>query len=356
MTSVKKKILLINEGLSDNFGDQIIKESMSYLITRVGYEAEFQDLTRHKTSYHHKYDDVDVSAIKSTFLSPLKALAWKVFWILKNAKRISRAALNEYEAIVIGGGQLLLANGIFPLALVAWISLLRIRNKKNIALFSVGLQGSYGKFHRYIFMYIFNNVTSIYVRDELSKDILQRVFNKPSVVTYDSAFIYNNVYQVKQTPPKYQYLIGVVDYRVYCLYANSDPLTRHEYFETWVAHLGDAVDFGKTALIYATAEDRSECLNFKNFINKYYHVELDILENVTHNQFLDNLTLGDTVVSGRMHSLILALVSHKQILPYVISEKIEFFLEALKRESDLASIQTIVYSDFEKMITQVSQC
>ena len=355
MSRVKNKILLINEGFSDNFGDQIIKESMSYLIQRIDYEVEFQDLTRHKSNYHHKYDDADISSTKRTFLSPLKALVWKLLWIVKNFKRITQAASKKYEAVVIGGGQLLLPNGIFPLALVAWILLLKVRNKKNIVLFSVGLQGSYGNFQRFIFMYIFNSVNSIYVRDELSKDILKRVFKKPSIVTYDSAFIYNHVYQVKNTVPKYKHLIGVVDYRVYCLYVNSDPLTRHEYFETWVAHIGDAVDFGKTALIYATVEDRSECLNFRNFIKKYYHVDLDILENVTHNQFLDNLALADTVVSGRMHSLILALVCHKRILPYVISEKIDFFLEVLERESDLTSIQNIVYSDFEKMIAQVTQ-
>ena len=361
MSRLKNKVLLINEGLSDNFGDQVIKESMSYLINRIGCETEFQDLTRHKASYHHRYDvdvdvDVDGRAVTATWLLLLKGFLWKLLWVAKNTKRIARAALNQYEAIVIGGGQLLLSNGIFPLALFVWVSLLKIRNKKNIVLFSVGLQGSYGKFQRIIFSYIFENVSCIYVRDELSKEILQRVFNKHSIVTYDSAFIYNNVYQVKKTPPKYHYLIGIVDYRVYCLYENSRPLTRHEYFETWVAHIGESADFSKTALIYATVEDRSECLNFKNFIKKYYHVDLDILENVNHYQFLDNLALGDTIVSGRMHSLILGLVSHKRILPYVISEKIEFFLETLERESDLESIQAIVYSDFEKMISQVSQC
>ncbi|MDA9999098.1 polysaccharide pyruvyl transferase family protein [bacterium] len=367
MSRVENRILLINEGLSDNFGDQVIKESMSYLINRNGCEIEFQDLTRHKALYHNRYCDIDIDidvdvdvdgdglAVEAAWVLRLKGFLWKLLWIAKNTKRIVRAAFNQYDAVVIGGGQLLLSNGIFPLALFVWVSLLKVRNKKNIALFSVGLQGSYGKFERIIFSYVLDNVSCIYVRDDLSKETLQRVFNKHSIVTYDSAFVYNNVYQVKKTASKYLHLIGVVDYRVYCLYANSRPLSRHDYFKTWVALIGEGVDFSKTALIYATVEDRSECLNFKNFLKDYYDVDIDVLENVNHYQFLDNLALGDTVVSGRMHSLILALVSHKRILPYVISEKIEFFLETLERESDLERIQTMVYSDFEKMISQVSQ-
>ena len=52
----KNTILLINEGLSDNFGDQAIKESMSFLIKKTGFNVIFQDLTRNKNKYRHQYD------------------------------------------------------------------------------------------------------------------------------------------------------------------------------------------------------------------------------------------------------------------------------------------------------------
>jgi len=80
MFRAKNTVLLINEGLSDNFGDQIIKESMLHLIHKLGFQSKFQDLTRNKTEYLHQYDIdaiVDVGPGKGDFFKPLKAVIWK---------------------------------------------------------------------------------------------------------------------------------------------------------------------------------------------------------------------------------------------------------------------------------------
>ena len=145
----RNTILLINEGLSDNFGDQIIKESMSCLIKRLGFKVQFQDLTRNKNKYRHQYD-IEMGENKRTFLMPLKSMIWKMLWVAKNLKRITFTSMRKYDAVVIGGGQLLLSNGIFPLALLLWVALLKFRNNKNIVLFSVGMQGEYTGIQRWV--------------------------------------------------------------------------------------------------------------------------------------------------------------------------------------------------------------
>jgi polysaccharide pyruvyl transferase WcaK-like protein len=348
----KNTILLINEGLSDNFGDQIIKESMTYLIKRLGFEVKFEDLTRYRQTHSHNYD-TEVIQKKESWISPVKAIVWKILWVVRNVKRITFASAHKYDGIVIGGGQLLLSNGIFPLALLVWVTLLRVRNKRNIVLFSVGMQGQYGTIPKMVFSYIFRHIDSIYVRDEVSKEILTSVFNRKSLLTYDSAFVYDRVYTASDTVKKYTHLLGIVDYRVYCQYAYDQPLSQIKYFESWIARLGDGVDLSKVALIYATPEDRWESLKFKHYVSKYLQSEVEILENSTHYEFLDNLGLGEVVVSGRMHSLILSLVLRKSILAYPISEKISSFMDVIENEGDIDTIQKALLSDFDKIISEI---
>jgi polysaccharide pyruvyl transferase WcaK-like protein len=358
MFRAKNTVLLINEGLSDNFGDQIIKESMLHLIHKLGFQSKFQDLTRNKTEYLHQYNIdaiVDVGPEKVDFFKAHKAVIWKLLWVVKNCKRVASTALYKYDAAVIGGGQLLLSNGIFPLALLVWVSLLRIRNSNKIVLFSVGMQGEYGKVQKMVLSYVFRHTHRIYVRDEVSQDILMNLFKTPSTLTIDSAFIYGQVHVPKQLVKQYTHLLGIVDYRVYLQYVNNTPLRQHEYYETWIASLGSDADIRSIALIYATPEDRAECLLFLAYVKENHHVDIELLENKTNRQFLHNLQLGETVVSGRMHSLILALVLRKNIIAYPISEKIRSFLQVLGDDYDVDRMEEQVLSDFTNMISEVTQ-
>ncbi len=350
----KNTILLINEGLSDNFGDQAIKESMSFLIKKTGFNVIFQDLTRNKDRYAHQYD-VEIGVNKKTIFTPLKSLIWKIIWVITNIRRVIRVSMHKYDAVVIGGGQLLLPNGIFPLALLLWVVLLKHRNNKKIVLFSVGMQGEYTGIQRWAFSYILKNIEHVYVRDALSKEILEKVFSKKSELTYDSAFIYDSVYKIRQTKEVYKYLIGVVDYEIYCQYdvkINNTKLSRYDYFKTWVAHANKGDDLDKVALIYATAEDRRECIKFKDYIKAHYNTDIDILENTTQKEFLKNLELGEIIVSGRMHSLILSLVLRKKILPYIISEKIQAFLRVIEKNFDIQKAQQTLFYDFDCLMSK----
>lgn len=356
MYRAKNTVLIINEGLSDNFGDQIIKESMLHLVNAAGLRPKFQDLTRHKASYTHQYE-IEVSAFKRRrqfgFLKPIRSIVWKLLWVAKNLQRITSTAIYKYDSVVIGGGQLLLSNGIFPLALLVWVSLLRIRNHGKIVLFSVGMQGEYGKVQKMILSYVLGHTSQIFVRDELSKNILKDHFESPSTLTFDSAFIYGQVHIPRRLDKKFTHLMGIVDYRIYCHYADKVPLTRDQYYETWLQLLGGGADLRSVALIYATPEDRAECLQFIDYVKETHSVNVELLENTTYRQFLDNLELGGTIVSGRMHSLILSLVLRKHIIPYPISEKIQSFLERLGDSYDVSTIEKQVLNDFNNMISEV---
>lgn len=350
MSKENKTVLVINEGGSDNFGDQIIKHSMEYLIKETGRESKFEDLTRHHYPTEHDYRAQVITKNKDIFF-PLKSIVWKLLWFVKNIKRISIASLQRYDAIIVGGGQLLLPNGIFPFALLVWIKFLSLRNK-NIILFSVGTQGVYSWFEKLCISSMLRKINHIYVRDKVSQNILKDQFNKESKITYDSAFILNKVYKKNEKNNSYRYLIGIVDYSVYKKYHCGDLLSEDRYYEKWLSLISDHNDLNQSALIYATPEDRAESIKFKEYIYKRLNIEVDILENNNHIFFLDNLSLGEIVVSGRMHSLIVSKALSKQFIAYPISDKVSSFLETIENKN-LKKIQEKLIFDFNNLFYKI---
>lgn len=359
MIKTKKTALLINEGLSDNLGDQAIRESMEFILDKNDYHVIFEDLTRDKKEYLYKYNSSPKrksNTKQKRFLRPVKSILSKLLWIFNNFKRISNVTKNKYDVVVIGGGQLLISNGTFPFALFIWTIFLRIKNKKRIILFGVGLQGEYRGISKFMISYVLKNTKSVHVRDSLSVDILKKVFKKDSSLTYDVAFVYNKIPkpELNLNKIKYKYAIGVVDYNVFLLYnkkqINTPQLTRKEYYMTWVDELNSLEDLNRTALIYSTNEDRNESLLFKKFIKNKFGIEVIMLENHKKSDFLVNMGNSKIIISGRMHSLILALVLKREIIPYIISGKLEGFNKIYKNNFNLENAQKEILFKFKKAI------
>ena len=111
------RILLVNEGFSDNLGDQAIRESAEYILGDLGCVVEFSDYTRTVSA------PIKISREKKNGKLPVvfkSILPIKVRWCLKNIFRIVRQVKGNYDIVVIGGGQLLAPNSKFTMALFVW--------------------------------------------------------------------------------------------------------------------------------------------------------------------------------------------------------------------------------------------
>ena len=334
--------LIINEGLSDNYGDQIIKDSIQYILESFDYKVNFEDLTRHSTNTTSNNLNTFKKDNKKRLI-PFKNILAKILWLYRNFKRLVKASANEYDIVVIGGGQLLIPNGTFPFALLMWSVLLNIKNNGKIILFGVGLQGDYKGINKLMLSYVLNSTKSIHVRDNMSIDILSNEFNRTSSLTYDVAFIYDEIYNVekKESKSKYKYALGISSYDVFKLYNLKNKfLDRDAYYESWLIKLNSVNDLKETVLFYSTNEDRNECLLFKDYIEQKYCMDLPLLENYLKDDFLKNIEKCNIVISGRMHSLIVAIVLKKRIIPYILSDKINEFTKIYNHNISLSSIRS----------------
>ena len=145
MISDIKSLLIINEGFSDNIGDQAIKESMEFLVkNELNCKYFFEDLTRRK-KINSKFNNSNYSKKTYNNKQPnlFKTWVYRFLWLTKNFYRLKNASRkNDYA--VIGGGQLLLANNIFPFEIFIWTLFLNFY-KVRYSFFSVGTQGNFSK-------------------------------------------------------------------------------------------------------------------------------------------------------------------------------------------------------------------
>ena len=100
------KMIIINEGFSNNYGDQLINKSICYLLNRkIDVTYTFQDLNRNIIDGDYSTKRINVK--QPTVIFPIRLLFYRFLWLLKNLKRIIKTSIkNDFG--VIGGGQLFL--------------------------------------------------------------------------------------------------------------------------------------------------------------------------------------------------------------------------------------------------------
>ncbi len=333
------KTLLINEGYSDNLGDQAINDSFQHLLKNVGIKnIDFVDFTKNTNSpkkiiANEKRDN------KGNFTSKLKkVISPKLRWILKNTYRIYKISTKKYDKVFIGGGQLILSNDTFAIAMAMWIFFLRLFGNKEIVLFAIGSGSKFSFLDKLLYQYSFKKVSKIYVRDFKSQKILKEVFNIDSKFVYDVAFIHNKISK-KTNSEKENILLGVISFNVYNRYNNIN-LTKENFFESWIELLvKNNFTLEQVKLFYTTQDDRGASIEFKNYINEKYNIELELIETNTKEILVNQLDQAKIVISARMHALILGLTYECEIITYKISDKLIAFDEMFGKNFDLDIVQ-----------------
>jgi len=346
------KVLVLNEGYSDNFGDQAIKKSIEYLLINNNIRnITFADFTK---DLHSKIQYRNLHTAKKSLLKKILVLIIpkRLIWLLKNVYRIETIASKKYDLVIIGGGQLLLSNQSFPLALLTWVKYLKSRNNHNIVLFSVGAGIKFSLIDKKFLELAINKINKIYVRDCKSQQIVKNIFDKNSLFVDDVAFLYSKIssYEQKKGGNDNLTLLGIVSFNVYKRY-NQKKITKEEYFQTWLDILDKKnISIDNIKLFYTTINDRVECFNFKKYIKSTFNKDILICNVNSLEDLIDIIKSSNLVISGRMHALILALSYHKQIYTYLISDKLIEFNRLYGNKIKLNEIQDNIEMQFRGIL------
>lgn len=323
----KKQVLLLNRKNTDNLGDQAINIAMKNLIEELGAECIDKDLSSYRIDGIRldKNKPQNPKASKRPVLSFIRGIPFikKQLWITKHRELYRVLTEQQFDIVVIGGGELIQPNGTFPYALYWWTKqILRYQKKPKIVLFSVGVTSDWPEPEKKLILSTLENISEVYVRDENSAKNLKSIFKRDSKLVPDSVFI-NSLHKPLGTD---YVLYGLTNYeRILKHLALYDSI--NEYFEVSYEEILKAKqEYKKEVLLfYTTQSDLYTCKEFQEFCLSKYNQLIEIASIATLEDLERYIKKASVVYSPRMHACILAKINSIPTQPICISQKIKSF-------------------------------
>lgn len=331
-----KTVLIVNEICSDNIGDHAINEGIRELARENGYTplSHGFDADKKNVVPVNKNEKITpkvfLRKLKNLIINRIRFL--KYFrWYLENNSRIKDAIKNDFSLLMIGGGQLIQSGGTFPIAMFLWACHAKVKNKPYIIL-GVGCAEKFNLLDRLLFKYAFNNSEGVYVRERRSIEKLDEFFNYPAKYIPDLAFA---LYGKNKTLDKTITIIGATAYYVYLKNAKEleweSYKSQEEYVSDWTNIVEEEIRLKKNKILFISTTVEDAALNsmiYHKIKSKNPTADVELFESVPElNTYIQYLSASEKIYSGRMHSLILGKIQGNELEPWLISKKIEYFME-----------------------------
>lgn len=357
------KILLVNQGHTDNLGDKAISKIMTYYLTEVfnntvisapfiAYEKT-SEITENRIFANDKKNSNDFKYRKITWKQKFnricaKLLPESIVYIIKEKKAISKFLDNykQIDAVIIGGGELIKNHHPFTYAFLMWINCVKKKYKCPIAIWGVSSDEKFSFGGKVIYRYAIKNSSYIGVRDLKTKEIIKNLYKVDAEYSPDIVFEYNHIFEQKIEPSR-DVLFFLNSYEEVKLAYSTET----NYFSQFVKNIPPTHKLLRVGFV--TQDDYFEAIRFCEYlVNKLkYDKNIVVLEKTfSVSELVNVIAQCGTVISGRMHPMILGLQFGKKIIPIPVKKKLEIFEEEWKEVEIGTEIYSIIESHFEKMI------
>jgi polysaccharide pyruvyl transferase WcaK-like protein len=322
-----KKIITINEILSDNIGDQAIAAALLELCGKK--ETLHVDKVDFSFRTVKKIKKEKPTHLKKIIRIILPNILLQILFLIKHYKTSAEISSNNYDLALIGGGQLILGGGFFPCSLFLYTYFLKKTGTK-IKIVSAGVGTSFNFLERYLIGKSLRRVDSVYLRDQRSIENLSVHFRKNSKFCPDIVYYLTKEKLCKKISlPSNVTLVCPVEYRVFKKYmkeVNSRDLTSSEYCGIWIRLIRERLRMSdKVFLSGTTKRDYQFACHLFELLKEEDRAKTSLREIQTYDDFTTLAGVSGTVLSGRMHALILCHILGLNIVPFVLSEKIESY-------------------------------
>ena len=323
---MKKQVLTINECYSDNLGDQAIAKSLNNLFEQQGYDVIQADYTGNVLNDKSKiHVERSKASIKTKIISLIKKIEIiRLFaWTIKHYKRVNSYINRDIDFAIIGGGQLILSNPHFPIAMYLWTLLLK-KQSKGIYFFAVGSGERFSSFDHYLIKKSLSRADSIFVRDRVSQEKIKEEFGVNSIVIPDVA--YSFPVSTKLTSERQGGIVGIVDYTVFTRYAGeigAEIVSEQQYMELWLDKILE-YKLNSISLLATTDSDLELSKKFYTYVkSKKLGISIQLIDRLLSlDDYCECLNNSKYIFSGRMHSLILGERFGCTSIAWPISKKI----------------------------------
>lgn len=341
------KVAILNQFNSDNIGDKLIGLSMKQYFEARDIDVELGGYAQTKNQ------DIVISATraKGIFSSLKRRCPAIIKYYLKFKKEIRKEAnriqMNNIDAIVIGGGQLIKHNGVFSYCFSDWVRR-AVRYNIPIYIYGIGVDNNINRkeWKRY--------------KKGLSKARLLCCRDKESALTLgqqisNSVHIYPDVVfalDIEQTDSFRENLL-IMPYNFDTAHIHFKSIdTRENYYQN-LLEIIENNEYKELILSGTTSADFDECENFSNLL-KRLNIPHHISEMRDMQDLLHIYSQTKKLYSGRMHALILALLSGVEMEALEISDKVRCFSKTyLRQKVELSEVRGASKSGLLKLVEQI---
>lgn len=343
-----KKVLILNQGYTNNYGDVAINAVISKFLKNNQYNVDYNCFFSEKEilgKNYYKYPKI------------LKYILWnsKLLMDIFNKKNISKILKNKnYNLILIGGGELLSNHNGFNSSMYLWT---KIAKNKNIPVIVYGVSGDTDMSTRNLNRYkkALKLVKKIFVRDEYSKCICKDVYDVESICVPDCVFAYKKLFDENYFTDSNNKLIVIVPIFYYKAIKDSLNLKNEkEYINYLKKIIHDQELNNQDILITCTDKcDEDICIKLYNDMlkdNRFKNNKI-LIEGFTNlDDYIKIIKKARIVISGRMHSMILGKIYGAKILPIKFKKKLEVFDKEYTNNSDIESIENKAVKGLNKIL------
>lgn len=348
-------ILIVNENGSDNIGDHAINEGLKSVIERGCKSFQCSPFSTTRSDSNLQFKNIEDSLFKkNNFIKTklvriikLSKFLLSVYWLTKNFSRVKKAVSKKsVDTLLIGGGQLILSGSSFPIAMFTWI-FLAAWYKKRIFLVGVGCGENFSSFEAMLLKVSLKRAKAIYVRELESIEKLSKFFGLTASYCPDLAF---GLVPVESANAKSnRIVVGVTDFEVHQRYlgelSGKQYASKAEYIKSWQFKLQEILKDTNAEVVFASTTIKDITYNSELYETMLLSGVSNKLTNITQLQSLEDyrklLASSNIVFSGRMHSLILGKIEGCEIIPWLVSKKIELFLKNYSGKKPAKLLHTI---------------
>lgn len=319
-----KKILIVNQFNSDNLGDKLLNNMLNLRLRECGFETTsvgFAQSEEQKVTYsnHVSTSQGIVTKIKN-ICPPL--LKYIINYRKKLLKSVERVQMEQFDALVIGGGQLIKHKSVFRYCFSFWVKQALKRNVP-VCIYGIGIDSNLSGYEKKHYKKMLDKVHYINCRDYDTALFFRTFFNADCAVSPDIAFTYltqNNIDRQKtMVVMPYSYATAK---RAFGMKASKEAYYRSILEKIIVLMKNN--DIKKVVLTATTTADADECLSFKGFL-KESGISCEVVQACTVDELSELFKRSEIIITGRMHAMILAMVCNKQVCAIEVSDKIRVF-------------------------------
>ena len=338
-----KQVLIANQSHTNNYGDIAIGKSIAENFASRGFKVIQKPYCDEPSTYGRLWN---LKIFRKLISKPL------VIKDYFNRKRIqSILDKQNYKAVIIGGGELASSHREFNSCFYVWAEETR---KRNIPLYVLGVSGDSEMNQKMLARYqeAMKYCRKIMVRDNTTKKIMQNYYNRNPKVFPDVVF----ARKVSKTKKKKDNLLITLINPSPKVYHGLHVSSKQEYFDYYF-NLLNKEPCNNIIVAPSVKNDEGISLEFFNYLKtkKKLSKTIQYVGYSTLNNFESLLDGTKTIISARMHVMILGLLYGCNIKPIPFKTKLITFEKEYSNitPAELKTIQRLSCLQFDIISTDI---